>query len=69
MAIVNITGLTDADLTALKQRVDAEIAARDRFPDETVSALVAKVQELHGCEVDPVAVRCILNADVQVKAT
>ncbi len=64
--IGDVTGWSDADLAMLTKRLDAEIAARDQFPDETLAAIVQKAQELHGREIDPTDVRAVLYAQAEL---
>ena len=67
MADLSVSGQTDEQLARTKQVVDAEIAARDQFPDEICTAIVEKAQELHGREIDPADVRAVLSANAEIE--
>lgn len=62
MDVGDITQWPQERLTKVKERINAEIQARDQFPDETLSAVVKKAEELHGQELDPAVVRTVLSA-------
>ena len=65
---MDITGYSDADLAQLKSRVEAEIRAREQFPDQLISEVVTEVQALHAREIDAMTVRCVLSANAQIAA-
>ena len=58
--------MTDEELAKNKKRIDAEIQARDQFPDETIAVVVKKAEELHGRELDPDVVRTVLSANAAI---
>jgi len=58
--------MTNEVLAERKKWIDAEIQARDRFPDETIAVVVKKAEELHGRELDPDVVRTVLSANAAI---
>jgi len=68
MANISVSGMSQVDLLALKTVVDAEIAARERYPDQAVSAVIDRALELHGCEIDVATARYVLSAKGSIDA-
>ena len=62
MADMSLSGQTDVALALSKKRIDAEIAARELYPDQMLTAIIEKAQELHGREIDLADVRAVLSA-------